>query len=142
MKITAHVRVTQGEGCDGTNGADDAVSERLEFARFSQAREGMDSGGAEKKNGVAMSDCFPADGVYFRSVDCSIGDDFGDFSAKFLQAWNKFRGGAIASRKKYTLPAELECKLVDKSCGGSALADVGNFETSQLRCFGRGFAEL
>ena len=48
---------------------------------------------------------------------------------------------AIASRKKYTFPAELECELVDQSCGGSALADVGNFKTSQLRCFGRGFAD-
>jgi len=101
----------------------------------------MDSGGAEKKNGVGMSNCFPAGGADFRNVDCAIGDDFGDFSAKFLQARNKFGGSAIASRKKYTFPAELECKLVDKSCGGSALADVGNFETSQLRCFGRGFAD-
>src|SRR5207245_8803750 len=98
---------------------DGAVSERIEFGRFLQVREGMDGGGAEKKNGVGMSDCFPAGGVDFRIADCSIRDDFGDFSAKFLQARNKFSGSAIASRKKYTLTAELERNLVDKRRSGA-----------------------
>ena len=108
--MAAHFRVTQGDGGDGTDGANDnAVCQGLESGRLLQRRERMDGGGAEKKNGVGMSNRFPTGGVNFRSVNGAIGDDVGDFSAKFLEARNKFAGSAIASRKKYASPAELEC---------------------------------
>ncbi len=87
-----------------------------------------------------MSDRFSAGRVHFRSVGGAIGDDFADFSAQFLKARNKFARGAIASRKKYTFPAQLECKLVDQSRCGSALADVSDLETGELRRIGCGFA--
>src|SRR4029077_1964958 len=48
---------------------------------------------------------------------------------------------AIASRKEDAFPLQFDCKLVDQGCGGSALADVGDIESSQLCCLSGRFAD-
>ncbi len=101
----------------------------------------MDSGGAEKKNGAAGCDCFPAGCLNFCTVGCAICDDFGHFGTESLEARNELTGGAIASRKKHAFARQFGRELVDEGRGGSALADVRDIETGQLCRGGGGFAD-
>ena len=82
---------------------------------FLEIGEGVDGGRAEKKNGVGFGDRFPAGGVHLVGVGGAIGDDFGNFRAKSLQARKRVRWRRDRCAEEDAFAAQLECEFVDQS---------------------------